>query len=173
MKKSIFIVASLLVTVIIAVYALNYLQLQRPMNEVMKADYRNTGVQVSVHYSIYVGFSTLIYNLTDVSTSNSPADVFRILLQYAENVKAKKFKSVELQFRGRPKFLIDGDYFRKLGEEYSFQIAVYTMRTFPENLRNPDGTRAYSEWTGGWLGVLNQQMQDFNDFHKKWYAHDL
>ena len=173
MKKAIIIIISLIVLAVVAVYAINYVQLQLPMNDVVNTDHRNKGVQVSLRYSNYVDFSSLIYNLNDVSSSNSPADVFRVLLQYAEKIKSKKFKTVELQFRGRPKFLVGGDYFQQLGEEYSNQNPVYTMRTFPENLRNPDGTRAYSEWTGGWLGVINQQMQDFNDFHKKWYANDF
>jgi len=35
---------------------------------------------------------------------------------------------------------------------------------------NPGGSRAYSGWIGGVLGVLEKQMEDFNDFHKKWYS---
>jgi hypothetical protein len=43
------------------------------------------------------------------------------------------------------------------------------MRTFPENLKTTEGYKAYSSWSGGLLGVLNQQMEDSNDFHDKWY----
>nr|MBC8489582.1 hypothetical protein [Bacteroidota bacterium] len=53
------------------------------------------------------------------------------------------------------------------------QNPVYTMRTFPENLKNPDKSQSYSEWTGGWLGVSQKQIEDFNDFHDKWYFNDL
>jgi hypothetical protein len=33
--------------------------------------------------------------------------------------------------------------------------------------------RAYPEWTGGALGVLSKQMEDFSDVHDKWYLDDL
>jgi hypothetical protein len=46
---------------------------------------------------------------------------------------------------------------------------VYTIRTFSENVMNPDGTNAFPQWTGGMLGVLKEQMEDFDDFNKKWY----
>jgi hypothetical protein len=38
---------------------------------------------------------------------------------------------------------------------------------------NPDGSSAYPEWTGGWLGVASKQINDFNDFHSKWYLDDM
>ena len=47
------------------------------------------------------------------------------------------------------------------------------MRTFPENVYRPDGARAFDSWTGGVLGVLGKQMEDFNEFHKQWYIEDL
>lgn len=80
---------------------------------------------------------------------------------------------VYLCYKGTPKFTISGSYFSRLGNEYSFQNPVYTMRTFPENLLTKDGLRAYPEWEGGIFGVLERQMQDFNDFHDKWYLDDM
>lgn len=47
------------------------------------------------------------------------------------------------------------------------------MRTFPEHVLDMQGQPVYSEWTGGLLGVLNKQMEDFNDFNKKWYLEEL
>lgn len=35
------------------------------------------------------------------------------------------------------------------------------------------GTPAFETWTGGMLGVLNGQLQDFNTFHARWYIKDL
>ena len=50
---------------------------------------------------------------------------------------------------------------------------MYTIRTFPENLRTPDGERAFSVWEGGMFGVLKAQMEDFNEFHDEWYMDDM
>ena len=151
----------------------NYFQLQSQMNDVLKDDPRNNGVEVSVHYSNYVNSSILIYDLKSISKTNSMADVFRVFLQFSEKVQSKKFDVVELSFMGKTKFKIKGDYFQTLGKEYSWQNPIYTIRTFPKNLINLDSSMAYPEWTGGWLGVAEKQMEDFNDFHKKWYLEDI
>lgn len=141
------------------------------MNEVIESDSRNIGIDVSVYYREKQ--SILVYDLKDVSNENSMADVFRVFLQFSEKVRSYKFDKVELAFRKKVKFIIGGDYFQKLGKEYSYQNPIYTMRTFPEHLMNPDGSNAYPKWTGGWLGVTKKQIEDFNDFHKKWYLEDL
>jgi hypothetical protein len=143
------------------------------MNDELKNDPRNNGVEVSVHYGNYANPSILIYDLKSISNTNSMADVFRVYLQFSEKVQSKKFDVVELCFKGKTKFKIKGNYFQTLGEEYSWQNPVYTIRIFSENLINLDGSMAYPKWTGGLLGVLGKQMEDFNDFHKKWYLEDI
>jgi len=164
---------STILLVIVGLYAFNYLKLQSPMNKVIKGDKRNNGIEVSVHFENYINTSILIYDLKNVSGSNTMVDVFRVLLQFANEVKEREFIIVKLSFRGDTKFLIEGDYFQKIGEEYPWQNPVYSTRTFPENLLNIDGSRAYGQWTGGILGVLGKQMEDFNDFNEKWYLDDL
>jgi hypothetical protein len=172
MKKLFVIISTVLLLVIILVWLFNYITLQKNMNSVIEKDYRNSDIEVSVHYGSYIDFNTLVYDLTSVDRNKSPADIFRVLLQFAEQIKDKEFSVIKLEHKGNLKFLIDGSYFHTLGNEYSFQNPVYTMRTFPANLKNPDGTSAYSEWTGGWLGVLGNQLEDFNDFNRKWYLND-
>lgn len=163
----------LLALIPLSVYGWNYLSLQRKMGEVLDKDPRNKGVKVSVHYKTYVKQSVLVYDLRGVAGTNSRLDVTRVLLQFAEQVKDRKFERVELAFRGETKFLLGGDYFQELGREYNYQNPVYTTNHMPENLRLPDGTRAYDTWTGGLLGVSLKQMQDFNDFHDRWYWRSL
>lgn len=165
-----------LLPILIAVFTIaGCSTLQPKMKEVIKEDLRNDGIEISVHFKNYVDSSTIIYNLKSISDDKSMADVFRVFLQFAEKTysSSTETNTLELQFRGKTKFKITGDYFRMLGEEYSWQNPVYTMRTFPENLMNPDGSDAYPEWTGGWLGVMGKQVEDFNDFHKKWWLDDM
>ncbi|MFX0201097.1 MAG: hypothetical protein ACFFCW_33680 [Candidatus Hodarchaeota archaeon] len=170
-KSSIIICISILVP-IIAIFCINHFQLQSKMNEVLRDDPRNSGIEVSVHFGNYINYSVLVYDLRSVSGRNSMGDVFRVFLQFANRVKSKRFGEIKLCFRGNMKFKISGDYFQKLGKEYSSQNPIYTVRTFPENLMNPDGSRAYSGWTGGLFGVLRGQVEDFNDFHRKWYLEE-
>ncbi len=149
--------------------------LQPKMNEVIKDDPRNDGIEVSAHFKNYTNSSVIIYNLKSVSSEKSMADVFRVFLQFAENLYSNSIDTdvVELQFKGKTKFKITGKYFQTLGKEYSWQNPVYTMRTFPENLMNPDGSDAYPEWTGGLIGVTGKQIEDFNDFHETWWVGDM
>ena len=92
------------------------------------------------------------------------ADVFRVFLQFAQTEKSREFESVELAFRGQRRFLMNGKYFRQLGEQFGTENPVYMIRTFPENLVRPGGSHAYPTWTGGWIGVAGKQMEDFSDF---------
>ena len=156
-----------------AVYGWNYVALQSPMSDVLSGDPRNKGVSVSVHYENYIDPSTLIYDLRDVSGPNSKMDVFRVFLQFADKLKDRKFDTVILSFRGKQKFKMSGAYFQQLGREYGYQNPVHTLNHLPENLKDMDGTPAFGTWTGGWLGVMQKQMEDFNEFHDKWYLNDM
>ena len=147
------------------------IQLKAIIDGVIKGDPRNEGIEVNVYAE--ESASILIYDLRGVSDKNSMADVFRVFLQFADKTKEVKYKTIKLAFRNKIKFIIEGEYFQKLGREHSVQNPVYTIRTFPEHLLFPDGKRAYSSWTGGLIGVAQKQMEDFNDFHKKWYLNDL
>jgi hypothetical protein len=154
-------------------YGYNYIGFQFIINQVIANDERNKGVNVSVHYGAYINPSVLVYNIISISGKNSMMDVFRVFLQFADKMQSNNFETIELCFQGKPKFKIKGIYFQSLGKGYSSQNPIYTIRTFPENLMKMDGSRAYPEWTGGWLGVMGKQMEDFNDFHKKWYIEDI
>jgi hypothetical protein len=166
-------VPALAAIAVAAIAADNYLSLQSRMNAVVKNDARNTGIEVSVRYRHFVERSVLVYDLKSVGSTNSMADVFRVLLQFAQALQSREFTSVELAFRGQTRFLLTGAYFKKLGEEYVSQNPVYTMRTFSESVLMPDGSHAYPTWTGGWIGVIGKQIEQFNEFHKQWYLGDL
>lgn len=172
MKKLLWFFGTILVLVCV-VYLYNYLTLVHPITSKIYEDDRNVGVSFNVHYKNYVQKNTLVFDLKSVSSDNAPADVFRVFLQTASILKDKKFEKVELEYKGALKFLLNGDYFGKLGNEFGEQNPIYTMRTFPENLYNSNGEAAYSVWEGGMFGVFSKQMDDFNDFHKKWYLDEI
>lgn len=155
------------------IYLFNFLSLNQPTQNHTKSDSRNIGINFELHYKAYIFPNILIFNLKDVSSENSSADVFRVFLQVASSLKDKKFKTVELSFKGNSKFILQGDYFEQIGIEFGDQNPIYTMRTFPEHLYDMNGQLAYSEWSGGIIGVMNKQLEDLNDFHNKWYKDEL
>ena len=172
MKKIIIIIA-FLGGGVIAIFTANYLMLGKPLADVLKSDSRNSGIHMTAHYGNYIVPSVLVLDLRKVSGKNSNADAFRVLLQYAEAIQKKEFETVNLNCKGKTKFVLKGAYFRRLGEEYDFQNPVYTMRTFPENVYTPDGEKAFPSWTGGLIGVSGKQMEDFTEFHQHWYIDNL
>lgn len=166
--------ATVLVAVIAGgVVAWNHMTLQAPMQAVIDDDPRNAGIEVRAHYKYHLMPGTLVYNLREVSLDKAPIDVFRVFLQFAAAMKGEQFESVELAFRGETKFVLDGAAFRELGQDYGTQNPMYTVRTLPEKLRTPDGRPAFERWEGGALGVLGAQMDDFEEFQRRWYLGEL
>ena len=155
------------------IYLFNYFTLIQPTTSKIKEDSRNDGISIEIHYKYYVLLNTLVFDLKSISPDKAATDVFRVFLQSASCLKNKRVHKVELCFKGTPKFTITGEYFNTLGNEFGEQNPIYTMRTFPENLFKTNGEAAYSKWSGGMLGVLGQQMDDFNDFNKKWYLEEM
>jgi hypothetical protein len=167
MRKTILMMVVVLMVGILNVSCTSSKEVAEPMEAVIQADARNTGVGMTAYYG--ESKAVLVLDMKSIGGDKSPADVFRVLLQYASRVKDKTFERVELACKETTKFFIKGDYFRTLGVEYGTQNPIYTMRTFPENVYKPDGSRAFSSWTGGVLGVTGKQMEDFSAFHKQWY----
>ena len=89
--------------------------------------------------------------------------------ELAELLKENDYKEVHLCFRSDSQFVLDGSYFKLLGEEYKTQNPMYTVRTFPEKITSPDGTKPYKKHEGGLLYLMRVQMEDYHDMHKKWY----
>ena len=148
-------------------------KLQGKIDQTIAFDQRNRGISVSAYYKTALGKDVVVFDLEDIEGSKSRLDVFRVLLDFAEEMEDESFSSLELAFRGDTRFILDGSYVRTLGSERRTQNPSYTIRTFPENLKTPYGSQAYSEWSGGLIGVLQKQMEDFNDVHDKWYLDDL
>ena len=143
LMKKIIIIIIFLGSGVIAIFSANHLMLGKPLADVLKSDSRNSGIHMIAHYGNYIVPSVLVLDLRKVSGKNSAADVFRVLLQYAEAIQKKEFETVYLNCKGKTKFVLEGAYFRELGKEYDFQNSGYTMRTFPENVYTPDGEKAF------------------------------
>ena len=173
MKKFTVLTLTLVLIVFAVIFSANYFLLQSHMNNVMKDDQRNNGVKMSVHFENYINPSIVVFDIKSVSGANSMLDVFRVFLQFADKVQAKKFNIVYLSSRGKTKFKLSGDYFQTLGKEYSFQNPAYTMQTFSQFVMKPDGSLAYTSENGGWLGSMLKELENFKDFHSKWWMEDM
>jgi hypothetical protein len=173
MRRGLILLLCATIGVAVAVATFNYVSVYRDMLEATKEDPRNQGLVFYAYHQYLISPGTIVIDFRDASGTNSQADIFRLMLMFAAKQKRKSHESVVLAYRGTPRFLMKGVYFKTLGDEYGVQNPVYTMRTLPENILNLDGTAAFPSWTGGMLGVLGKQMEDFGHFHKGWYLNDL
>ena len=173
MKKNIFRLITVFALCLAGVVVLNRSNLQSSVDRVLSADARNQGIAISAHYGNYVNPGVLVFDINNISGSTSEADIFRIFLQFAEKQQSSKFTEVDLACKGKVKFVVPGEYYRLLGKEYSWQNPIYTTRTFPEHVKNINGSPAYGTWEGGFLGVDLHQLEDFNDLHSKWWKDDF
>lgn len=167
--KTLSVTATILLVLGLGLCGWNYLVLQRPLQQVLEADSRNSGVEVNAHFGMYFAPETLVFDIRQLGPEVAPVDVFRVFLQYAQAMRDERYSIVELAHNSQTKFLIDGDYFHQLGVEYADQNPMYTMRTFTEHVRTPEGQPAFDTFEGGALGVLGAQMEQFNEFHRRWY----
>lgn len=161
---------SLLLAGVVVVWLANLLILGRPVNAALTADSRNDGYTIRAHFDHYVIPGTLVLDLTTVESA-APIDVFRGLFLAADTLasRGKQFEKVVLARNGKAVFIIPGDNFHKLGEDYgSGENSLYLLRTLPEQLLEPDGSNAYGTWTGGVFGIFRQQMEDVNDAARHW-----
>lgn len=173
MARRMLITSFLIFSVIAGIALWNYLSVHRPASQAISSDPRNKGISVFVHYKQFVNPDVLVFDLREVSPTNSATDVTRTLLQTASSLKSNKVESVILSYKGKPKFMLKGGFFHTLGIEYGTQNPVYTLRTLPENVYKLDGRQAFATWTGGLLGVTGKQMEDLSEFHKQWFISDL
>jgi hypothetical protein len=162
---------AVIIAALMGVWALNYFAADRPLQRVLTADQRNHAVKASAHWGSWLNPDTLVFNVTDVSGA-SRMDVFRVFLQYADEVQNKHYSRVILAAKGTAKFEIDGVYFQGLGKEYSSQNPVYTIRTFPAHVVTMDGARPFHEYEGGIFAVLTAEMDQFTKFSDEWYLND-
>jgi len=116
--------------------------------------------------------SQIVFDVWSVEGTQSMADMDRRLLKAAEALQDRSIDQVVLAFHGRTKFLMKGTYFQEIGATRQTQNPIYTIRTMQEQISNPNGTPAFETWTGGWLGVMGKQMEDHNEFHKRWWVND-
>ena len=173
MNKGVISILLLSIVAISCALGFNYFTLSKPLQEVIESDYRNKGIDISVHYDNYINPKIMVFDVKNIDISAiSAADVFRVFWSYSNKLKDKEFDKVILSSKGQGKYYILGSHFKIMGREYGIQNPVYIVRTFPENVYTMGNNKAFGTWTGGLLGVTNKQMEDFNKMSRVWFIDD-
>jgi hypothetical protein len=165
------VVVALIAAALLGIWLFNQTRLQGPLSKVLDSE-RNKNVIAKAHFDGWIHTDTVVFDLSEVSGESSAMDIFRVFLQFAETQKEHRYDKVILSAYGEKKFSIAGDYFHELGIEYGSQNPMYTIRTFPHHVTDMNGIQPFPEYTGGILGVLSKEMEEFNDMSKQWYQND-
>lgn len=166
MKKELLWSLTIGFVLILIIYLVNLFTLKMPVKDRLSEDYRNEEVELSFRYSYYINPNKIAISLGQCSNA-APVDILRTLLQTAEALQNRSFSTVELHKGYDHRFTISGNYFKELGEEYDIQNPVYTARTLPEKISNPDGGQAYRNFRSGISG-LSEEMESFKEFTLDW-----
>ena len=159
--------------IVVTLFFWNFASVSYPVIVHLSKDSRNSKITLWAYHRYGFVSGALVIDLRSIEDKASAVDVLRVLFQSAERLKDVKFDQVVLAHKGSAKLMMNGEHFQKIGQEFSSQNPIYTMRTLPENIYKLDGTAAYGTWTGGLLGVVGKQMEDLRQFSQDWYLRDL
>lgn len=160
-RKLIFIGTPMLAA--LAGYFANYVLLQRPMNQILADNASFAGMKVSTHYEYWVVPGVLVYDLKELDAELDPLHVHAALLQFAHNMRQRKYERVELKFRGKERLHVDGETFRRVGEAYGKKKFDFAMFEVARNARPVSGAQ------GNRPSEPNEALVDF---HRIWYANE-
>jgi predicted nucleic acid-binding Zn ribbon protein len=162
-KRKIIFVGTPLIAAVIG-YSANVLLLQQPVNEVLKENSAFRGMDVSAHYEYYMVPGVVVYDLRTIGIRQTPIDVHTAFLEFAKKVRDKRYKRVDLSYRGTTKFSIDGASFQKVGDEYAKKNFTYALYTLPR-LFHREGPATTTKPATSDRDALLQ-------FHRQWYGDD-
>ena len=159
-KKLVF-VGTPLVAALIG-YSANLFLLQEPVNDILRENSAFHGMKVSAHYQYWVVPGVVVYDLKGLTFRQTPIDVHTAFLEFAKELKEKRYSRVDLSYRGTTKFSIDGASFAKLGNEYAKRNFDFVLYSFPGLFRSTDGRKPESA----------TERDALLDFHRRWYGND-
>ena len=160
-KKLVFVGTPLIAALI--GYSANLFLLQEPVNDILRKNAAFRGMEVSAHYEYWVVPGVIVYDLKALSFRQTPIDVHTAFLEFAKELKEKRYRRVDLSYRGEKKFTIDGASFAKLGTEYARRNFEFALYNFPALFRTPDG---------GAPGLKSSERDALLEFHRRWYGED-
>jgi len=161
-KKLIFVGTPLLAALV--GYTANVFLLQEPVNDILHRNSAFNGMQISAHYEYWVVPGVVVYDLEKLSFRQTPIDVHTAFLEFAQKMRTRRYSRVELSYRGTTKFSIDGNSFRRLGDEYAKRNFEFVLYSFPRLFHPEDHVKSPEPGTSDRDALL--------EFHRQWYGED-
>lgn len=126
-------------------------------------------VEADVYYDGYFSYDVVVFDLQDGGSPTARRiDPVHLFLQFSAKLESHSVDRVVLARNGQHVFYFYSSDLRRLSDSYAGGGRVWAFNHLPENARTMSGAPAYGQWTGGWLGVLQKQMEDLNEFIRDW-----
>lgn len=162
-NKRLIFVGTPLIAAIIG-YSANAILLQQPVNDILQENSALRGMKVTAHYQYWVIPGVVVYNLEELTFRQTPIDVHTAFLEFAKELKTKRYSRVDLSYKGVTKFSIDGASFTRIGEEYTKRNFDYVLYSFPRLVQPATGTTP--------LKPADSDRDNLMEFHRRWYGQD-
>ncbi len=149
--------------------------LQKPLLEMEDGDKKYKGLIATVGYKDFFRKDTLVFDLKKVPLDLEATAPFEYLLQYliALENKGVVFSSIEIKYKGKTKFMLDGDAVHNLAALSMTLKPLEIAVDFPPMLKKPDGKQAYTIPYGDEQWVEQKKLHNFESFLTDWYLKDL
>ena len=151
------------------IYGYNYIHLEIPLTKIIESKPSYQGIQIHSYYYNFITPSKVIFDVMSVENA-SASDIFSILAAFAKENKNNNYQEIILAYKGNAKFIVSGDLFKKLATETTLNVPVNTIRYFIENVKNLDGSNAFSPLPADDTSLLQVQFEDFSN---RWYASEV
>lgn len=144
-------------------YSANLLLLQEPVNDILRENAAFRGMEVSAHYQYWVVPGVVVYDLKELSFRQTPIDVHTAFLEFARELKEKRYQRVDLSYRGKTKFTLDGAAFAQLGREYEKRNFDFVLYKFPALFKPAENGPVDA----------SSDRDALLEFHRRWYGEDV
>ncbi|MCE9552053.1 MAG: hypothetical protein K8T91_01585 [Planctomycetes bacterium] len=126
-------------------------------------------VRADVYYDGFLSTNAIVFDLKDGGSSSARRiDPVHLFFEFSAKSDLNSSTRIILAHNGQQKFYISNSDLKRLSESYAGGGRPWAFNNLPERLRTMSGSQAYESWSGGWLGVLQKQTQDLNDFITMW-----
>jgi len=161
-------VGGALVVVVAFVFSSITANANSDLEQALQACSSRDGVDVTVYYDNALVKTDVIFDFQEATGSVRRIDPVHLLLQFGQKLELASTQRLILARNGRHLFYIPSSDLQELTNEYTFGNPIWSFNHLPERLRRMDGQRAYGQWQGGWLGVLEKQTTDLSAFISDW-----
>jgi hypothetical protein len=149
-----------------------YFTLTRPMSEIFTNNPELKGIRAEIKYKSFLNDKDIIFNLKHISEPQKITP-FILFAELARDIHYREYRNVYIQYRGKTKFVLNGNDFSNLGIKAQLSPVEDICVEFPPLLKRIDGLKPYNQPYGDEQWVTQKKIKNFQDFLYTWYLNDF